>query len=56
MVFNIPGAGSFFVNSILSSDPFLLEGTVIVYCTVLVALNLFVDITYTFLDSRIRLE
>jgi oligopeptide transport system permease protein len=56
MIFNIPGAGSFFVNSILNNDPFLLEGSVIVYCTVLVLLNVFVDIMYTFLDSRIRLE
>ena len=56
MIFNIPGAGSFFVNSILNNDPFLLEGSVIVYCTVLVLLNVFVDVIYTFLDSRIRLE
>jgi oligopeptide transport system permease protein len=56
MIFNIPGAGPFFVNSILNKDTFLLEGSVIVYCTVLVALNLVVDIAYTFLDSRIRLE
>ena len=56
MIFNIPGAGPFFVNSILNHDTFLLEGSVIVYCTVLVALNLVVDIAYTFLDSRIRLE
>jgi oligopeptide transport system permease protein len=56
MIFNIPGAGSFFVNSVLAKDTFLVEGTVIVYCTVLVLLNLFVDVAYTFLDSRIRLE
>jgi oligopeptide transport system permease protein len=56
MIFNIPGAGSFFVNSILNNDPFLLEGAVIVYCTVLVLLNVFVDVMYSLLDSRIRLE
>jgi oligopeptide transport system permease protein len=54
-IFNIPGAGPFFVNSILSSDVFLLEGVVIVYCVLLVALNLAVDIAYTWLDRRIRL-
>ena len=55
-IFNIPGAGPFFVNSILSKDIFLLEGVTIIYCTLLIALNLVVDITYTWLDRRIRLE
>ena len=55
-IFNIPGAGPFFVNSILNSDVFLLEGVVIVYCALLVVLNLVVDIAYTWLDRRIRLE
>ena len=55
-IFNLPGAGPFFINSILNSDIFLLEGVVIVYCTLLVALNLAVDVAYTFLDRRIVLE
>ncbi|MEP6671834.1 MAG: ABC transporter permease [Chthoniobacter sp.] len=55
-IFNIPGAGPFFVNSILNQDVFLLEGVVIVYCVLLVVLNLVVDIAYTWLDRRIRLE
>jgi ABC-type dipeptide/oligopeptide/nickel transport system permease component len=55
-IFNIPGAGSFFVNSALSGDVFLLEGVVIVYCALLVVLNLFVDVAYTWLDRRIKLE
>ena len=52
-IFNIPGAGPFFVNSILNNDVFLLEGVVIVYCVLLILLNLFVDIAYTWLDRRI---
>ena len=55
-IFNIPGAGPFFINSILNSDVFLLEGVVIVYCTLLVALNLGVDVAYTWLDRRIKLD
>ena len=55
-LFNLPGAGPFFINSILNSDIFLLEGVVIVYCALLVALNLAVDVAYTFLDRRIVLE
>lgn len=55
-VFNIPGAGGFFVNSILNRDGFLLGGVVIVYCAMLVFFNLLVDILYTLLDRRIRLN
>lgn len=55
-IFHIPGAGGFFVNSVLNKDGFLLGGVVIVYCTMLVLFNLIVDITYTLLDRRIRLD
>ncbi len=54
-IFNIPGMGGFFVNSILNRDVFLLSGVVIVYCALLVVLNLFVDVGYTLLDRRIKL-
>lgn len=55
-VFNIPGAGGFFVNSILNRDGFLLGGVVIVYCALLVAMNLAVDIAYGVLDRRVRVD
>ena len=54
-VFNLPGAGSFFVNSIINRDVFLLGGIVIVYCTLLCALNLLADAAYAWLNPRIRL-
>ncbi len=56
MIFNIPGMGSFFVNSILNRDVFLLIGVVMIYCSLLVGLNLLVDLAYSWLDPRIRLE
>jgi oligopeptide transport system permease protein len=55
-IFHLPGAGGFFVNSILNRDGFLLGGVVIVYCVLLVVFNLFVDVVYTILDRRIRLD
>jgi oligopeptide transport system permease protein len=55
-IFNIPGAGGFFVNSILNRDGFLLGGVVIVYCALLVVFNIIVDVVYTLLDRRIRLD
>src|SRR5579862_5705667 len=54
-IFNIPGAGPFFVNSIQNRDGFLLGGVVIVYCTLLVLMNLAADLAYGFLDRRIKL-
>jgi oligopeptide transport system permease protein len=54
-IFAIPGAGQYFVNSILNRDYMLLLGVVIVYCTLLVVFNFAVDIAYCFLDRRIKL-
>jgi oligopeptide transport system permease protein len=55
-VFNISGVGMVFVNGIQNSDVFLLCGAVIVYSALLVFFNFAVDITYTFLDKRIKLH
>ncbi len=54
-IFQIPGMGGFFVNAILNRDGFLLGGVVIVYCALLLALNLATDVAYTFLDRRVQL-
>jgi len=55
-VFSLPGMGGFFVNSVLNRDVFLCCGSVTIYCTLLVGMNLVVDIAYKWLDPRIRLE
>jgi oligopeptide transport system permease protein len=55
-LFHIPGAGGFFVHSILNRDGFLLGGVVIVYCALLVVFNMGVDILHGVLDRRIRLD
>jgi oligopeptide transport system permease protein len=55
-VFGVPGAGQYFVRAIENRDLFLLLGVVIVYCTLLVTLNLVVDLTYGFLDRRINVD
>jgi peptide/nickel transport system permease protein len=53
-IFHIPGAGGFFVNSILNRDGFLLGGVVIAYCLLLMIFNLMVDLSYRVLDPRIK--
>lgn len=54
-IFQIPGAGSYFVTSLLGNDHLLLCGVTIVYCALLLGLNLIVDIAYAWLDPRIKL-
>ena len=53
-IFHIPGAGCFFVNSILNRDGFLLGGVVIIYCTLLIVFNFLVDLAYSQFDPRIQ--
>ncbi len=55
-VFNLPGAGQFFVKAIANQDGFLLGGVVIVYCALLVTMNTLVDVAYAWLDRRIKLD
>jgi oligopeptide transport system permease protein len=53
-VFKIPGLGPFFVNSVLNRDYFLTCGTVIVYSSLLLFMNMLVDLVHAQLDKRIR--
>lgn len=52
-VFNIPGLGIHFVNSVKNRDQTLILGTVMVYSLFLLTFNLLVDIGYAFIDPRI---
>jgi oligopeptide transport system permease protein len=52
-IFLVPGIGNFFVKSALNRDYTLILGTVIVYSTILVVMNLIVDILYGLIDPRI---
>jgi ABC-type dipeptide/oligopeptide/nickel transport system permease component len=55
-MFGIPGLGKYFVTSITNRDYPIIMGTVLLYVIILVIANLFVDITYAFLDPRIRYD
>jgi oligopeptide transport system permease protein len=52
-VFNVPGLGVHFVNSVLNRDQMLILATVLVYSTMIVAFNLVVDLAYRLLDPRV---
>lgn len=53
-VFGIPGLGQFFVRGALNRDYTLVLGIVIFYATLIIALNLLVDLLYGALDPRVR--
>ena len=55
-IFAVPGIGRFFVTSIRDRDYTLIMGTILVYAVLLVFMNIVVDISYAFLDPRIRFE
>lgn len=54
-IFNVPGIGQHFVSAVLNKDLFLIMGVVLVYATILLFMNLVVDVLYRVVDPRIRL-
>jgi ABC-type dipeptide/oligopeptide/nickel transport system permease component len=55
-VFAVPGLGKYFITSITNRDYPVIMGTILLYAIFLVVANVMVDITYAWLDPRIRYE
>jgi oligopeptide transport system permease protein len=55
-IFQIPGLGREFVNSAFNRDYTLVLGTVILYATLIVLLNLVVDVVQVWLNPRLKFE
>lgn len=53
-VFGIPGLGAYFVTSITNRDYAVIMGTTLVFAFFIVVANFVVDLTYAWLDPRIR--
>jgi len=53
-VFAIPGLGRLTVDAILRRDYPIIQGIILVFSSAYVLINLLVDLSYTFLDPRIR--
>ena len=53
-VFNIPGIGRLVVDAISRRDYPIIQGVMIIFAAIYVLINLAVDISYSFLDPRIR--
>jgi len=54
VVFNIPGLGQLLVNSALQSDYPVIEGGILLVGTVVILVNLIVDVAYAWADPKIR--
>ena len=55
-IFAIPGLGKFYVESVGGRDYPVIMGLTLFYAVLLVTANLVVDITYSWIDPRIRIE
>ena len=55
-IFAIPGMGRFYVDAVSARDYPVIMGMTLVYAVLLVTANLIVDITYSWIDPRIRIE
>lgn len=55
-IFTIPGLGSEFVGSITNRDYTVIMGTTIFLATLLILMNVLVDIVYKIVDPRIKLK
>jgi peptide/nickel transport system permease protein len=55
-VFNIPGMGRLIVSGVFNKDFILVQGCVLIVALAIAVTNLVVDISYAFIDARIRYE
>ena len=54
IVFSWPGMGRLVVNAILERDYPLVQGSVLIFGFAFVCINLLIDISYSFMDPRVR--
>jgi peptide/nickel transport system permease protein len=53
-VFAIPGVGRLTVDAILRRDYPVIQGVILLFSALYVVINLIIDLSYMFLDPRIR--
>lgn len=56
VVFNLPGIGRLMVNSVIRRDYPMVQGTLLLTASMIILVNLMIDIVYAFLDPRIRYD
>ena len=56
VIFSYPGLGNLAVNAITSADYFLVQGYVLWVSVIYMVVNLLVDLSYNYIDPRMRLR
>jgi ABC-type dipeptide/oligopeptide/nickel transport system permease component len=54
IVFSRPGLGRIIVGALNQRDYTMLQGLMVIYCFLIVVVNLFTDLTYGLIDPRVR--
>jgi peptide/nickel transport system permease protein len=52
--FGVPGLGSYLVQALNSRDWMVIQNLVLIYGTIAVVINILVDLSYAWIDPRIR--
>jgi peptide/nickel transport system permease protein len=55
-VFSLDGMGLYFINALLTNDPYPVMAWLMITATVIIVFNLFADIAYGLLDPRVRYD
>lgn len=55
-VFNLPGIGNTVVTALGQRDYYLVQGCILVFAVFVMIVNLLVDITYKWIDPRVKLD
>jgi peptide/nickel transport system permease protein len=55
-VFALPGVGSLMVQSVFSRDYSVVQAVVFMFAALVLVVNLITDVSYSFLDPRVKLE
>lgn len=53
-VFNRPGLGRFMVGAILKRDYIVIQSSMVLFASFVLLTNLLIDLTYTFIDPKIK--
>ena len=53
-IFSLPGMGRYMFDSVIARDYTAVQGAVLVMAVVFIAVNLVIDVLYSFIDPRIR--
>jgi len=55
-VFALPGVGALMIQSIYGRDYTVIQGVVLIFALAVMTINVLTDLTYAYLDPRVRLE